>query len=243
MDLGLRASRVDADLRLPRARRGRHRGGHGALAVRRAGPGLAVDLVRGLRQRARRPGPTWPASPTRAARRASRKIAFLLPLLLAMAVLRRRRWRSCRRRRRAAAVPRAVRGARLLWAGIETVRSVIWSVNYPRRLRARITGRIIDQHARCARARRPAASAGCSSTRARGAASRSSPRALPAAWRRAGFPAFRVRARSELLAAERARLRQGATLRPRAACGHLLASDADFRRLPCSRCRCSARAA
>jgi MFS family permease len=33
--------------------------------------------------------------------------------------------------------------ARLFWAGVDTVRSVIWSVNYPRRLRARVTGRIM----------------------------------------------------------------------------------------------------
>jgi hypothetical protein len=33
--------------------------------------------------------------------------------------------------------------ARLLWAGVDTVRSVIWSVNYPRHLRARVTGRIM----------------------------------------------------------------------------------------------------
>ena len=33
--------------------------------------------------------------------------------------------------------------ARLLWAGVDTVRSVIWSVNFPRHLRARVTGRIM----------------------------------------------------------------------------------------------------
>ncbi len=33
--------------------------------------------------------------------------------------------------------------ARVLWAGVDTVRSVVWSVNYPRHLRARVTGRIM----------------------------------------------------------------------------------------------------
>jgi hypothetical protein len=31
----------------------------------------------------------------------------------------------------------------VLWAGVETVRAVIWTVNYPRRLRARVTGSIL----------------------------------------------------------------------------------------------------
>ena len=31
--------------------------------------------------------------------------------------------------------------ARLLWSGVETVRAVLWTVNYPRRMRARPDGR------------------------------------------------------------------------------------------------------
>jgi len=78
------------------------------------------------------------------ARRAQgqRKVSFLFPLLLAMT--------ACVGA--LALVPTSGAGlllflalyaaARLLWAGVETVRSVLWSVNYPSRLRARITGRI-----------------------------------------------------------------------------------------------------
>jgi hypothetical protein len=70
------------------------------------------------------------------------KIAFLFPLLVAMTVC----------VAAIALVPKSGLGlvlffvlyasARLLWAGVETVRAVLWSVNYPTRLRARITGRI-----------------------------------------------------------------------------------------------------
>jgi hypothetical protein len=70
------------------------------------------------------------------------KIAFLFPLLVAMI--------ACIAG--LALVPASGLGlvlffvlyasARLLWAGVETVRAVLWSVNYPTRLRARITGRI-----------------------------------------------------------------------------------------------------
>ena len=35
------------------------------------------------------------------------------------------------------------RGARVLWAGILTVRAAVWTANYPRNVLARITGRIV----------------------------------------------------------------------------------------------------
>lgn len=37
----------------------------------------------------------------------------------------------------------AVIAARMLWAGVLTVRSVIWTANYPRHVMARVTGRIV----------------------------------------------------------------------------------------------------
>jgi MFS family permease len=120
-------------------------GGTAAVMVRSLfgdqAPALAVDLVVAIVSAA----PAWANLASMAyARRAQgqRKISFLFPLLLAMA--------ACVGA--LALVPRSGAGlllflalyaaARLLWAGVETVRSVLWSVNYPSRLRARITGRI-----------------------------------------------------------------------------------------------------
>ncbi len=104
-------------------------------------PTLAVDLIVALVTSA----PSWAnlASLFYARRAQGRpKVAFMQPLLFAMvaciAVL--------------ACVPRSGPGllmfflfyvaARLLWTGVETVRAVLWSVNFPNRMRARITGRI-----------------------------------------------------------------------------------------------------
>lgn len=121
-------------------------GGTAAVMVRSlfasAVPPLAVDLVLALVSAA----PAWANLVSLAyARRAQGrpKVRFLRPLLLAMTVC------------VAALALLPVGGAglvaflvlyssaRLLWAGVDTVRSVIWSVNYPRRLRARVTGRIM----------------------------------------------------------------------------------------------------
>jgi hypothetical protein len=112
-----------------------------ALFVAQA-PALAVDLVVAVVSAA----PAWANLASMAyARRAQgqRKVEFLFPLLLAMT--------ACVGA--LALVPESGAGlvaflllyaaARLLWAGVETVRSVLWSVNYPSRLRARITGRIM----------------------------------------------------------------------------------------------------
>jgi hypothetical protein len=120
-------------------------GGTAAVMVRSLFGGqahtIAVDLVLALVSSA----PAWSNLASLAyARRAQGqpKIAFLVPLLVAM----------CCCVAALALVPMSGAGlllfcvlytsARLLWAGIETVRSVLWSVNYPSRLRARITGRI-----------------------------------------------------------------------------------------------------
>jgi len=120
-------------------------GGTAAVMVRalfgQQAPALAVDLVVAVVSAA----PAWANLASMAyARRAQgqRKVAFLFPLLLAMT--------ACVGA--LALVPLSGIGlvlflllytaARLLWAGVETVRSVLWSVNYPSRLRARITGRI-----------------------------------------------------------------------------------------------------
>jgi MFS family permease len=121
-------------------------GGTAAVMVRslfgEALPALLVDLVLALVSAA----PAWANLVSLAyARRAQGrpKVQFLRPLLLAMSVC-----------VGALALP-PVGGAglvaflvlycaaRLLWAGVDTVRSVIWSVNFPRRLRARVTGRIM----------------------------------------------------------------------------------------------------
>ena len=120
-------------------------GGTAAVMVRalfgQQAPALAVDLVVAVVSAA----PAWANLASMAyARRAQgqRKVSFLFPLLLAMT--------ACVGA--LALVPESGAGlvlflvlyasARLLWAGVETVRSVLWSVNYPSRLRARITGRI-----------------------------------------------------------------------------------------------------
>ncbi len=120
-------------------------GGTAAVMVRALfgdqAPRVVVDLVLAVVSSA----PAWSnlASLVYARRAQGRpKIAFLVPLLLAM----------CLCVGALALVPRSATGlwlflalyasARLLWAGVETVRSVLWSVNYPARLRARITGRI-----------------------------------------------------------------------------------------------------
>ncbi|HWJ06930.1 MAG TPA: MFS transporter [Steroidobacteraceae bacterium] len=120
-------------------------GGTAAVMVRALfgdqAPALAVDLVLAFVSAA----PAWSnlASMAYARRAQGRpKIAFLFPLLVAMTVC----------VAALALVPRSGFGlvlffvfyasARLLWAGVETVRAVLWSVNYPTRARARITGRI-----------------------------------------------------------------------------------------------------
>jgi hypothetical protein len=104
-------------------------------------PKLVVDLVLAVASSA----PAWAnlASLAYARRAQGRpKIAFLQPLLIAM----------CVTIASLALAPRSAAGlavffllysaSRLLWAGVETVRAVLWSVNYPSRMRARITGRI-----------------------------------------------------------------------------------------------------
>lgn len=121
-------------------------GGTAAVMVRSlfgdAVAGIAVDLVLAVVSAA----PAWANLLSLAyARRAQGrpKIRFLRPLLIAMA--------ACVGA--LALLPVGGSGliaflvlygaARLLWAGVDTVRSVIWSVNYPRHLRARVTARIM----------------------------------------------------------------------------------------------------
>ena len=121
-------------------------GGTAAVMVRSlfgdAVAGIVVDLVLAVVSAA----PAWAnlASLVYARRAQGRaKIEFLRPLLVAMAVC----------VGALALLPVGGIGlvaflvlygaARLLWAGVDTVRSVIWSVNYPRHLRARVTGRIM----------------------------------------------------------------------------------------------------
>jgi len=121
-------------------------GGTAAVMVRslfgNAVAGIAVDLVLAVVSAA----PAWANLLSLAyARRAQGrpKVGFLRPLLVAMAVC----------VGALALVPVGGAGlaaflvlygaARLLWAGVDTVRSVIWSVNYPRHLRALVTGRIL----------------------------------------------------------------------------------------------------
>jgi MFS family permease len=105
-------------------------------------PGLVVDLVLAVVSAA----PAWAnLASLWYARRAQGqpKVRFLQPLLLAMS--------ACVGALALLPVggPGLVAflvlysGARVLWAGVDTVRSVIWSVNYPRHLRARVTGRIM----------------------------------------------------------------------------------------------------
>lgn len=121
-------------------------GGTAAVMVRslfgNAVAGIVVDLVLAVVSAA----PAWAnlASLVYARRAQGRpKIEFLRPLLVAMAVC----------VGALALLPVGGIGliaflvlygtARVLWAGVDTVRSVIWSVNYPRHLRARVTGRIM----------------------------------------------------------------------------------------------------
>jgi hypothetical protein len=121
-------------------------GGTAAVMVRSlfgsAVPPLMVDLVLAVVSAA----PAWAnlVSLVYARRAQGRpKVQFLRPLLLAMAVC----------VGALALLPVGGAGlvaflvlygaARLLWAGVDTVRSVIWSVNFPRHLRARVTGRIM----------------------------------------------------------------------------------------------------
>ena len=117
--------------------------------------------------------------------------------------------------------------ARLLWAGVETVRSVLWSVNYPTRLRARITGRITINTSIALSfvglgvgwllgregpwwriAIVAGAACGIAGTMA--------------------FRKFRVRREQDVLDAELARLREGVTFGP-AGMRELLARDKPFR--------------
>jgi hypothetical protein len=120
-------------------------GGTAAVMVRAlfggAAPGMLVDVVLATVSAA----PAWSnlASLVFARRvQGQPKIAFLQPLLIAMTVcVAALAW-----------LPATSNGlllflllygtARVLWCGVDTVRAVLWSVNYPRRLRARITGRI-----------------------------------------------------------------------------------------------------
>jgi len=206
-------------------------GGTAAVMVRSlfgsAVGGLAVDLVVAVVSAA----PAWANVVSLAyARRAQGrpKVGFLRPLLVAIAVC----------VAGLALLPVGWAGllgflllygaARLLWAGVDTVRSVIWSVNYPRHLRARITGRIMvngsvalaasglllgwllehdDPWYRAAIL--VAAAAGLAGSVA--------------------FGRFRVRQEQRLLSDEMARLREGARF-DLAGIGHLLARDATFRR-------------
>lgn len=188
--------------------------------------GIAVDLVVALVSSA----PAWSNLASLVyARRAQGhpKVRFLQPLLFAMA--------ACVAA--LALLPGGGLGlagflllycaARLLWAGVDTVRSVIWSVNYPRHLRARITGRILingslalaasglllgwllEQQGSWYRLALAAASA-CGLAGA------------------VVFRHFRVRREQQLLEAERARLEEGASF-DLAGIRELLVKDAGFR--------------
>lgn len=206
-------------------------GGTAAVMVRALfgdqAPALAVDLVVALVSAA----PAWSNLASMAyARRAQgrRKIAFLYPLLLALT--------ACVGA--LAFVPKSGAGlllfllfyvsARLLWAGVETVRSVLWSVNYPSRLRARITGRITVNTSIALAitglgigwllghggwwwrvAILAGAACGVAGTLA--------------------FRRFKVRREDDLLAAERSRLEEGATFGIQGM-RQLLAQDEAFRR-------------
>ncbi len=105
-------------------------------------PTVAVDLVLALVSAA----PAWANLASLAYARMAQgrpKVRILRPLLTAMSVC----------VAALALVPSdgvglllffVIYGAtRVLWAGVETVRAVLWSANYPRRLRARIAGRIM----------------------------------------------------------------------------------------------------
>lgn len=206
-------------------------GGTAAVMVRAlflgAAPGLLVDLVLAMVSAA----PAWSnlASLVYARRVQGRpKVGFLQPLLLAMAVC----------VAALALLPASGAGlllflllygsARILWCGVDTVRAVLWSANYPRRLRARITGRIAMNTSIAL------ASGGLvlGWLLGRGEpwyrlwilAAATSGLAGSIAFRR-----FRVRNEAALLSAERARLEQGASF-SLAGIRELLARDAAFRR-------------
>jgi MFS family permease len=206
-------------------------GGTAAVMVRslfgNAVGGLAVDLVVAVVSAA----PAWANVVSLAyARRAQGrpKVRFLRPLLVALAVC----------VAGLALVPVGGAGlvaflllystARLLWAGVDTVRSVIWSVNYPRHLRARITGRIMVNGS--------IALAGTGLLLG-WLLERDDPwyRAAILAAAGAGFAGsvafgrFRVRRERRLLSDEIARLREGARF-DLAGIRQLLARDATFRR-------------
>ena len=205
-------------------------GGTAAVMVRslfgQAGHGVAVDLVMALVSSA----PAWANLVSLAfARRAQGrpKIAFLQPLIVMLTVL----------VAALALVPAGGGGlvaflllyvvARLVWAGIDTVRSVIWSVNYQRHQRASITGRIMING---------------SIAIAMSGLLLGWLLEFEGPWFRvaivaagicgfAGGRAFKrlsVRGEAELLEAERDRMREGAKF-DLAGIRHLLATDADFR--------------
>jgi MFS family permease len=205
-------------------------GGTAAVMVRslfgHAVHGIAVDLVLALVSSA----PAWANLVSLAfARRAQGrpKIAFLQPLIVALAVL----------VAALALVPAGSGGlvvflllyvaARLVWAGIDTVRSVIWSVNYARHLRASVTGRIMINGSIAI------ALGGLllgwllerDGPWFRGAIAAAGLCGLAGGW---VFRRLSVRDEEELLAAERDRLREGARF-DLAGIRHLLATDADFR--------------
>jgi hypothetical protein len=206
-------------------------GGTAAVMVRALfgdqAPPLAVDLVVALVSAA----PAWAnlASMAYASRaQGQRKVAFLFPLLLVLA--------ACVGA--LALVPVSGAGlllflalyaaSRLLWAGVETVRSVLWSANYPSRLRARITGRITINTSIAL------AVTGLGIGWLLG---------LERSWWRlailagaacgvagaVAFRQFRVRREDDLLAAERARIEAGATF-GFGGMRALLAADPSFRR-------------
>jgi MFS family permease len=206
-------------------------GGTAAVMVRSlfgsAVGGIAVDLVVAVVSAA----PAWANVVSLAyARRAQGqpKIRFLRPLLAALAVC----------VAGLALLPVGGIGlaaflilygiARLLWAGIDTVRSVIWSVNYPRHLRARITGRIMVNGS--------IALAGSGLLLGwllehddpwyRAAILAAAVSGLAGS---VAFGRFRVRQEQRLLADELTRLRGGARF-DLAGIRQLLASDATFRR-------------
>jgi hypothetical protein len=206
-------------------------GGTAAVMVRTLfgdqAPAFAVDLVVALVSAA----PAWSNLASMAyARRAQgrRKITFLFPLLLAMT--------ACVGA--LALVPKSGTGlllflllyasARLLWAGVETVRSVLWSVNYPSRLRARITGRIA-MNTSVALA---VTGLGIGWLLGHGGGWWRAAVLAGAACGVAGtlaFRRFKVRREDDLLAAERSRLEEGASFGV-GGMRELLARDEAFRR-------------
>ncbi len=206
-------------------------GGTAAVMVRAlfvdAAPGMLVDIVLAMVSAA----PAWSnlASLGFARRvQGQPKIEFLQPLLLAMTVC----------VAALALLPATGTGlllflllygcARILWCGVDTVRAVLWSANYPRRMRARITGRIAVYTSIAL------ASAGLilGWLLERGEPWYRIWIIAAAACGFAGsiaFRRFRVRNEEALLAAERARLVGGANF-SLAGVRELLARDAAFRR-------------